>query len=335
MKRLTLVTDAWAPQVNGVVRTLETTVDILMSRGWKVTVIHPGLFKSFALPGYNEIRIPYGYGTKLQQMLVDSAPDYIHVSTEGTLGWSARKACKKLGMQFTTAYHTMFPEFIQARTHIPASWVYPIFRTFHNSSSKVFVATPDLGQLLLTNGITAPTSPWSRGIDLSAFSPTFRKSVEPYALYVGRVSHEKQIEHFLRILSPLRKVVVGDGPQLEQLKSKYPSVEFLGVKRGHELAELYASADVFVFPSVADTFGLVLIEALASGTPVAAYPADNCRSIVATDVGCLDTDLSKAMHGALSKDRQRCAEYARQNYSWDNATDQFIAGLVRVYENKT
>jgi len=331
MPNLTLITDAWEPQVNGVVRTLRTTIDILKQRGWSVTVIHPGLFQTIPLPGYAEIGIPIKFKHQLPRMIFNSIPDYIHISTEGRLGWSARKICINSGLQFTTAYHTMFPEFVQARTHIPASWIYPLFRAFHDAAAQVLVATPALGALLHDHGFAAPMSQWSRGIDLSAFSPDFRIEQEPYALYVGRVSHEKQIEHFLKAETHLRKIVVGAGPQLDQLKYKYPDAAFVGSKSGRELSELYAGADVFVFPSVADTFGLVLIEALASGTPVAAYPADNCKAIVADHVGCLDNDLSAAIKGALKKDRTQCAGYAHSTFTWDNATDQFTKSLVRVY----
>ncbi len=329
MRRLTIVTDAWHPQVSGVVTTLVATIKVLESRGWKVTIIHPGLFASFPLPGYSEISIPVFFKSKARRLLAESDPDFIHISTEGRLGWFVRGLCIKAGVRFTTTYHTAFPEMIEARIGIPASWIYPVLRSFHNASASMHVATLALAEHLASKGIAVPMPIWSRGIDTDKFTPNNRDvSIPGYALYVGRVSHEKNIEAFLEAPCDLRKVVVGSGPQLNELKAKYPEVEFTGRKSGKELGVLYASAEVFVFPSYADTFGLVLIEAMASGTPIAAFPAENCQAIVTDEVGCLDDDLGVAIAVARNKERKTCAVNARARYSWEAATDQFASGLV-------
>lgn len=327
-----IVTDAWAPQVNGVVRTIETTVKHLHARGFQVEIIHPCLFKTFRLPTYKEIHIPYAFKSQLHTLMARSQADYIHIGVEGRLGVAARKWCIENKLRFTTAYHTKFPEYVEQQFHVPATFVYPFFRRFHSASSAVMSVSESIDRLLLDRGVTTSPVRWTRGVDTEVFNPTGRiTSVEPYALYVGRVSVEKNIEAFLTAdTNELRKVVVGSGPALSELRRKYPQATFAGPKHGTELAEYYASAEVFVFPSRTDTFGLVSIESLACGTPVAAYPVDGPNDIVTADVGCLSENLSEAIAIARTKSRDVCAEYVKQHYTWELATDQFISNLVLV-----
>lgn len=327
--KLLIVTDAWDPHVSGVSRTLQSTIQDIESRGdLDVHVVHPSLFDTTPMPLYPSIPVARNVNDKLEGIIRDVGPDYIHISTEGVLGWKARAACIKHNMAFTSAYHTMFPEYIRARLHIPEWVTYPVFRRFHQPAAKVFVATQFLEDLLVSKGFDNTFVRWSRGVNPN-FPPTRITSLSDYALYVGRVSHEKNIEAFLTSDTPdLIKVVVGDGPQLDELRSKYPDVYFMGHVEGPELWDIYRSATVFVFPSVTDTFGLVLIEALASGTPIAAFPAPNCVEVVSPHVGCLDTNLSTAISNARQLDRTSCAQYARDNFSWSVCTDQFISGLV-------
>jgi len=260
-------------------------------------------------------------------------PDFIHITTEGPLGWAARKFCLKYDLNFTTAYHTMFPEYVNIKYHLPLSWGYHIVRKFHAPSSRVMVATMALEHQLMENDFPPKFGRWSRGVDLDLFHPKHRDPMfsEPFALYVGRVSHEKNIQAFLTAETPdLTKIVVGDGPQLPSLKAKYKDVVFTGAKKGEDLAKFYANADVFVFPSKTDTFGLVMIEAMASGTPVAAYNEPNTTSIVVPGTGACHDDLNVAISQALTMSRLNCRQTAETLYSWDIATDQFLSNLVLV-----
>jgi glycosyltransferase involved in cell wall biosynthesis len=277
--RILIATDAWEPQVNGVVRTLTRVVSELQAIGHTVEVIHPGQFKTFPLPTYAEIKVAIGVYEPVQELFKAFEPEAIHIATEGPIGLAARRICVEWKLPFTTSYHTRFPEYVSARLPLPLAAGYAYMKWFHKPSGRMMVATPTMQKELTSHGFRN-ISAWSRGVDTEVFRPRaegeadiFAHLPKPVFLYVGRVAVEKNIEAFLALDLPGSKVVVGPGPQLEELKTKYPQVVFTGSKQGEELAQHYRSADAFVFPSLTDTFGLVILEAMASGTPVAAYPA--------------------------------------------------------------
>ena len=328
--RLALVTDAWAPQTNGVVRTLMRTRDELTSMGHAVEVISPDMFNGFPCPTYPEIKLAFLPGRKIARTLAAFQPDAIHIATEGPLGHAARGHCLAQGLPFTTAYHTRFPEYVEARFAVPVGLSYAWLRRFHRRSRSIMVATQSIESDLLARGF-GNIRRWSRGVDTNLFKPRDKnllKLPRPIHLFVGRVAVEKNIEAFLSLDLPGSQVVIGDGPQLEQLKRKFPKAYFLGKKVGEDLARHYAAADVFVFPSLTDTFGLVILEALASGLPVAAFPVPGPRDILqGTDAGALDADLGAAVKKALVVPAARCRARAEQ-FSWKAATEQFLGNLA-------
>jgi glycosyltransferase involved in cell wall biosynthesis len=330
--RLLIVSDAWYPQVNGVVRSLATMQKILTARGHTVTVIGPSDFKTVPMPTYAEIRLALFPGRKLKRLIEEARPDAIHIATEGPLGWAARKHCRALGWSFTTSYHTRFPEYVAERFPVPLGLMYRLMRRFHGRSDAVMVATPSIEESLRSWGFDKIVR-WGRGVDTALFHPRdkalFAHLPRPVSLYVGRVAVEKNIEAFLKLDLPGSKVVVGGGPQLDQLKAAYPAVHFTGPKQGEELAAHYAAGDVFVFPSRTDTFGLVLLEALASGVPVAAYPVPGPIDVLDGDgveVSCLDEDLARAVRVALEKSPEACRAFALR-HSWEASADQFFQNL--------
>ncbi|WP_417449349.1 glycosyltransferase family 4 protein [Kordiimonas sp.] len=337
--KICIVSDAWHPQVNGVVRTLDTLRHHLKTRGHRVYMLSPRMFNTVPCPSYPEIRLSLNIPFRLSAILDRWQVDAVHIATEGPLGWAARRWCIKHGQPFTTAYHTAFPEYIEARYPLKADWLYPLFRRFHAKSAGVLVATPTVRTLLRDKGFNNIVN-WTRGVDTTQFSPNRPKAWNfegPVQLYVGRVAVEKNIKAFLRSTVPGTKVVVGDGPALKKLQAEYPDVKFLGAKFGADLTAAYASADVFVFPSKTDTFGLVMIEALACGTPVAAYPVQGPLDVVGLDgtgplpawhkpIAALDTDLDVAIRRALTLRRDDCAAFAL-TYDWDTVTDQFLHAL--------
>ena len=329
--RILLATDAWRPQVNGVVRTWETSLDHLRRRGHETSVIHPGLFRSFAVPFYPEIRLALPGRRQVTEMIRSFDPDVMHVATEGPIGLAVRAYCVRHQRRFSTSYHTKFPEYLQDLARVPVGWSYRFMRWFHSASSAVLVSTPTLEADLASRGFRNLRR-WSRGVDLSVFTPrgkSWSEYVRPVMLYAGRVSKEKNIEAFLNLYQPGTKVVVGDGPHRERLQRDYPGVIFLGYRTGTALAQAYTNADVFVFPSKTDTFGLVMIEAMACGVPVAAYPVVGPFDVV-TDpkVGCLDEDLGRAVDVALREgDPESCVRHARQ-FTWERCTDQLLEGFV-------
>jgi glycosyltransferase involved in cell wall biosynthesis len=330
--RIAIVTDAWEPQVNGVVRTLKATRAELEARGHEVLVVSPDLYPSLPCPTYPEIRLAVAGPGSVGERLRRFAPDHVHLSTEGPLCLAARRWCIRRGWRFTTAFHTLFPDYFAARTGIGADWVWPYFRWFHDAAHAVMVSTPSVRALLAQHGV-AHSVPWSRGVDLSLFTPAapphraFADLPRPIQLYVGRVAVEKNIEAFLATAHPGTKVIVGEGPARALLEARYPDTLFLGALSGEALAGAYAGADVFVFPSRTDTFGLVMIEALASGIPVAAFPVSGPVDIVTPATGALDDHLDAAIAQALTKSRDDCALYGR-TFSWDASADQFLANLV-------
>ncbi len=330
--RLALVSDAWSPQVNGVVRTLQTTAGLLEQRGWSVTPITPDRFGSLPCPTYPEIRLALSRPGEVGRMIADARADVVHIATEGPLGLAARAHCLKAGRRFTTSFHTRFPDYLHARFRLPRAWSWAYLRWFHGPARSVLVATPRLAAELHGHGLTQ-TRIWSRGVDLDRFRPglpapeAYRGMPRPILLYVGRIAVEKNIEAFLRATAPGTRVVVGDGPARASLESRYPDVRFLGALHGEDLARAYAGADLFVFPSLTDTFGLVVVEALAAGLPVAAYPVHGPLDILeGSDAGVCDADLGMAIRRALLIPRGAALARARQ-FSWDAAASQFEAAI--------
>jgi glycosyltransferase involved in cell wall biosynthesis len=334
LRKILIVTDAWSPQVNGVVRTLQTVRAELEREGCQVEVISPDLFRSIPCPTYSEIRLALTTRRAVGARIEAFAPDALHIATEGPLGLAARGWALQRGYRFTTAYHTQFPDYVAQRTKLPASLFWRYIRWFHRPSHAILVSTPTMAALLADRRLPH-TAPWGRGVDLSLFRPdlprhpAFEGLDGPVQLYVGRVAVEKNIEAFLESPHPGAKVVVGDGPALEGLKRRFPDAHFLGSLRGAPLASAYASADVFVFPSRTDTFGLVMIEALACGTPVAAYPVPGPLDVLTGETGAMDTDLTRATATALDKDPARCAAYA-QGFTWAASARQFREALTAM-----
>jgi len=332
--KILLATDAWEPQVCGVVRTLQATLKELESQGHEVELLHPGLFTNFPLPLYPEIRWSYGITTRrIQQVFERFQPDAVHVMTEGPIGWAVRNYCVARQLPFTTCFLTKFAEYLNQMCWAPiwlGNWY---LRTFHGPASRVLVATPTMQTYLQQAGFTNTTALWPKGVDTDLFVPRAKPTrARPKCLYVGRVSVEKNMEAFLQCDLDVDLQVVGDGPALPSYERAYPRVEFLGYRFGAELAQCYAEADVLVFPSRTDTFGLVIIEALACGLPVAAYPVPGPQDILGgqTGVGCLHADLNMAIRRALlESDPQKCRELAL-SYNWAASTRQFLSQLAPV-----
>ncbi|MCE7998630.1 MAG: glycosyltransferase family 1 protein [Rhodobiaceae bacterium] len=336
--RIAIVTDAAPPQVNGVVRTLKQLGKELEEQGHKIMYLTPDMFRTIPLPTYKEIRIALGAKRHVAALLEEFQPDAIHIATEGPLGLAARRYCLKKRRSFTTSFHTRFPEYLHARFRIPENWTYALVRRFHAPASAVMAATPLLISELEGRGFKNLRL-WSRGVDTNLFKPkqgakAGTASREPIWLYVGRVAVEKNIDAFLDLDLPGTKKVVGEGPRLDLLRKKYQTTEFAGALFGEELAKAYAEADCFVFPSKTDTFGLVLIEALASGTPVAAYPVQGPLDVIGgAPVGRLDDDLKTACLAALQADPDTCRAYA-MNFSWQACSQQFLSNLSLESEKK-
>ena len=328
--RLLIVSDAWTPQVNGVVRTVATVADELRVNGDVVEVIGPDRFRTFPLPSYPEIRIALSPRRRLAALVKAFGPEAVHIATEGPLGWAMRALCRHRGWPFTTSFHTRFPDYLQARTGLPPRFAWAMLRRFHAAGDGVFAATPSLCQELTERGFS-DVRPWSRGVDLGAFHTVPRDAWDhlpkPVALYVGRVAVEKNIESFLKLDLPGSKVVVGDGPLRAELERRYPSVHFAGWRSGEALSRAYAGADVFVFPSQTDTFGLVLLEAMGCGTPVAAYPVMGPRDVVVPGTGVLDWDLRQATLRAMACDRAVCRKHA-EGFGWADCAAAFRRQLV-------
>jgi glycosyltransferase involved in cell wall biosynthesis len=340
--KIALVSDAWAPQVNGVVRTLTTTVAMLRARGDIIETITPDGFATLRCPGYPEIRLALGSGKAVARRLTGFAPEAVHIATEGPLGWAARRWCLAMGMPFTTSFHTRFPDYLALRTRLPAGLFWPVVQRFHAPAARVFAATQALEEELHSRGLPR-THRWSRGVDTTLFRPDRAPLAKiadlprPILLHVGRVAIEKNIEAFLSADVAGSKVVVGDGPALAALRERYPAAHFLGALHGEALASAYAAADLLVFPSLTDTFGLVMIEALASGVPVAAHFAPGALDIIGRDgtgggtarIGALADTLSDAITQALGADRAACVAMG-QRYTWEACTEQFVSGLMPV-----
>jgi glycosyltransferase involved in cell wall biosynthesis len=331
--RILLVSDAWSPQVNGVVRTLQRVKQECEALGHEVLAVSPEQFRTLPCPTYPEIRLALRPGRTIARRIEQFRPSCIHIATEGPLGLAARRHCVRHGLPFTTSYHTRFPEYVHARAPVPLALGYAFMRWFHRPSSGVMVATRTIRDDLEGRGFVN-VKPWSRGVDTELFRPDHDPALDlprPVYLYVGRVAVEKNLEAFLDVpLAKGAKLVIGDGPALPQLQAKHPEVHFAGARHGIELARHYACGDVFVFPSRTDTFGLVLLEALASGLPVAAYPVPGPLDVIG-DSGCgvLDHDLGRAMAAALAIPRARCLDHARR-FSWHRCAEQFLGNLQPI-----
>lgn len=329
--RILVATDAWHPQVNGVVRTLTMTAQAAALLGIEVGFLTPRSFRTVALPSYPDLRVAIPSPRRIARLITAARPDNIHIATEGPIGILVRRYCLANGLPFTTSFHTRFPEYVSARLPIPESWVWSALRWFHRPSHAVMAATPALMQELRNRGFHNVVL-WPRGVDAALFHPRpFDLGVpRPVFLSVGRVAVEKNLEAFLALELPGTKVIVGDGPARAELERAYPDAVFLGAMQGEKLAEAYAAADVFVFPSRTDTFGLVLLEALASGVPVAALPVSGPLDVIGdAPVGVLNHDLRAACLKAQALSRDACRDFALRQ-TWEVSARAFIDNVTRV-----
>jgi glycosyltransferase involved in cell wall biosynthesis len=329
--RILVATDAWHPQVNGVVRTLTMMAEAAKTFDVDISFLTPQSFRTFAMPSYPDLRVALPYQAKIARLIAEARPDSIHIATEGPIGLLVRRYCRKHRLPFTTSFHTRFPEYISARLPVPESWIWRALRRFHGPSQAVMAATPALATELRLRGFRNVVL-WPRGVDASHFHP---RDVDlglprPIFVCVGRVAVEKNLEAFLDLDLPGTKLIVGDGPERAALARKYPQAVFLGARQGETLAEAYAAADVFVFPSKTDTFGLVLLEALASGLPVAAFPVTGPRDVIGTaPVGALNDDLRIACLSALTISPQACLEFAGK-HTWEASARAFVDNITGI-----
>ena len=330
--RIMIVTDAWEPQVNGVVRTVRSTCAELRRLGHAVEVLGTGAFRSLPCPSYPEIRLALASRREVARRIDAFRPDALHIATEGPLGWQSRAVARSRRWPFSTAFHTRFPEYVQARIRLPPAWGYAVLRRFHNAGAATLAATPALVDDLRARGFRRATL-WSRGVDGALFRPAGEREprgTAPVFLYVGRLAIEKRIDAFLGLELPGEKWVVGDGPEAGRLRARYPGVRWFGTLHGEALARIYRSADVTVFPSCTDTFGLVLIESMACGTPVAAFPVAGPRDVVGTSAGgVLHDDLREASLAALRLPRD-AVRAQTERFTWAAATAQFLAALQPI-----
>lgn len=328
--RIAIVTDAWHPQVNGVVTTYANTARELRALGHEVCIISPAEFLTAPCPTYPSIRLSIWPWRGLARRLDAFRSEAVHVATEGPLGHAARSYLRRRGLSFTTSFHTQFPEYIRMRAPIPTEWTYRYLRRFHTAAVRTLVPTGSQRSRLAAKGFDN-LEIWSRGVDTEIFKPREKTAISaprPIAAYLGRVAVEKNIDAFLRLELPGSKLVIGDGPDLSELQRRFPEVHFLGEKHGEDLARHLAAADVFVFPSKTDTFGIVLLEAMACGVPVAAYPVTGPIDVVRQGAtGVRDEDLGRAVAGALQLDGRRCAEFAR-GLSWRKCAESFVSKLA-------
>jgi glycosyltransferase involved in cell wall biosynthesis len=332
-----IATDAWHPQVNGVVRTLTSLARSAAGLGADVEFLTPDGFPSVGVPTYPGLRIALPNRSEIARRIEAASPDAIHIATEGPIGWAVRAYCRRRKFAFTTSYTTRFPEYVSVRTGIPVGLGYAVMRHFHAASSMIMVATDSLRQELAGRGFRK-LGFWTRGVDTDLFRPDAPAVIDlprPIFMTMGRVAIEKNIEAFLSLDLPGSKVVVGDGPQKAMLKQKYPNVSFLGEKKGRDLTSHLAAADVFVFPSLTDTFGVVQLEALACGTPVAAFPVTGPLDVIADHpIGALDNDLQSACIRAVGISREACRNFALER-SWENSARQFIGNLTALQPSRS
>ena len=333
--RVLVATDAWHPQVNGVVRTYERLAVEAEKLGFEIVFLAPAAFRTLPCPTYPEIRLALAGPRATAAHIENTKSDFIHIATEGPIGLMTRRYCRKTKWPFTTSYHTRFPEYVSARLPVPETCCYALQRRFHNGAAGTFVATQSIENELAARGFERLMR-WSRGVDTELFRPrkVRRFGEPPVFLYVGRIAVEKNIKAFLDLDLPGRKVLVGSGPQTAEFTRRYPEAVFAGPMEGEELARAYASADVFVFPSLTDTFGLVLLEALASGVPVAAFPASGPKDVLTeSGIGAMDWDLQAASLAALNRDRRAARAHALR-YRWENSARQFIDNVLIAHHRK-
>ncbi|MGR8979236.1 MAG: glycosyltransferase family 4 protein [Gammaproteobacteria bacterium] len=334
--KIALISDAWRPQINGVVTTLSRTCETLIRLGHTVELITPGRFRTYPCPGYPEVGLAFLCGPRLRPILKSFKPDAIHLATESPIGFAARRYCRECGIPYTTSYHSRFPEYFKLRLGLPLLVSYGYLRWFHSESARVMVATESLREELAGRGFKR-LALWSRGVDTVLFKPgdkTYIQDKRPVFMYVGRVAIEKNVEDFLKLDLPGSRYVIGDGPQRQELEEKYPETKFLGYRSGHELARYLSAADVMVFPSRNDTFGLVILEALASGVPVAAYPVPGPKDIIMdSKVGILDSDLKHAALKALALSPESCRAFACE-FSWEKSVRQFVDNLALIDDKR-
>jgi glycosyltransferase involved in cell wall biosynthesis len=334
--RVLIATDAWRPQVNGVVRSLEHVASEAPAFGAEVVLLTPDRFRTVPLPGYAEIGLSLATPGAVRRHLEEHAPTHVHIATEGPIGLTTRRVCLRQGRPFTTSYHTRFPEYLALRGLVPKEWTYAALRRFHGASCGVMVSTPSLEAELSARGFRRLMR-WSRGVDTSLFRPRTEPAfafARPVFLFVGRIAVEKNLDSFLSLDLPGTKVVVGDGPQRAALAAAYPEVPFLGLLTGEDLARVYAAADVFVFPSLTDTFGIVLLEALACGVPVAAFPVSGPADVIGSSgCGVLDDDLKRAALAALAVSRERCRAHAL-TFSWRESARQFFHNVSVAHASR-
>lgn len=330
--KIVIATDAWRPQVNGVVRTYENVSRELIRMGHDVRFITPGDFNTIPCPSYPSIPLALFPGRKVKRILQRLQPDAIHVGTEGPIGTAARRYCITHGISFTTSYHTQFPEYIRARVPVPLSWSYAYIKRFHEKAANTFVPTNHMKQHLEKYRFKNVVL-WSRGVDASLFKPRdkdFLNLERPIFVHMGRIAVEKNIEAFLSLDLPGSKLVVGDGPHLTKLKQVFPEVHYTGYKFGEELAAYIAASDVFVFPSLTDTFGIVLLEAMSCGIPVAAFPVTGPIDVVDNGVsGILSEDLREACLQAMDLKAEDCIDYA-SGFSWEHSAQTFLDNLAPI-----
>ena len=334
--RVLIATDAWHPQVNGVVRTLTSLAGAAKALDVEIDFLTPDGFRSWPLPTYPGLRIALPSGKEIARRIEKAAPEALHIATEGPIGWAARAYCRRNGLAFTTSYTTRFPEYVSVRTGIPDAVGYAVLRHFHDAAAMTMVATPSLRQELSGRGFKR-LGFWGRGVNTELFHPDSPAKLDlpgPIFMTMGRVAVEKNLEAFLSLDLPGTKVVVGDGPQKAALEKKYPDAVFLGEKKGADLTAHLAAADVFVFPSLTDTFGVVQLEALACGTPVAAFPVTGPKDVIADHpIGALDWDLRSACLRALTMSREACRNFALGR-SWENSARQFIGNLAALQPSR-
>lgn len=330
--RIALISDAWHPQINGVVTTLTNTVKILQMLGHEVELFGPDRFFSVPCPGYPDVDLSFLCGFKLRPLLKAFKPDAIHLVTEGPIGFAGRRYCKAFGYRYTTSFLTQFPEYLYLRIGFPLAISEAYLRWFHSESARVMVATPSVEKSMIEKGYQN-FARWSRGVDTELFQPRDKAFIEgqrPISMFTGRVAIEKNLEAFLKLDLPGTKYVVGDGPQKNELEKKYPDVRFVGFQKGEQLANYMAAADVFVFPSITDTFGVVMLEALACGVPVAAFPVQGPQDVILDErVGVLSNDLQHAVSAALTLNPEDCRQYAL-GYTWEKCTRQFVENLAPI-----
>ena len=335
--RILIATDAWHPQVNGVVRTLTSLARSASALGAEVQFLTPEGFFSVGVPTYSGLRMAVPNRREIARRIEAASPDAIHIATEGPIGWSVRAYCRRRKLAFTTSYTTRFPEYIAVRSIVPAGLSYAVLRHFHAVAAMTMVATSSLRQELSAKGFRK-LGTWTRGVDTGLFNPDDPAELDlprPIFLTMGRVAVEKNLEAFLALNLPGSKVVIGEGPQRAELERRYPKVRFLGEKTGQDLTSHLAAADVFVFPSRTDTFGVVQLEALACGTPVAAFPVTGPLDVIADHpVGALDTDLRSACIRALGMSRETCRNFALER-SWENSARQFIGNLSTLQPSRS